>query len=45
VLIASKKKTTITFSSFSVKKLRSNQIECIPEENEKDFTEEYFDFC
>jgi hypothetical protein len=28
-----------------VKKLRSNQIECIPEENEKDFTEEYFDFC
>jgi hypothetical protein len=45
VFIASKKKTTITFSSFSVKKLRSNQIECIPEESGKDFTEEYFDFC
>jgi hypothetical protein len=45
VIIASKMKTTITFSSFLVKKLRSNQIECIPEENEKDFTEEYFNFC
>jgi hypothetical protein len=43
--IAPKMKTTITFSSFLVKKLRYNQIECIPEENEKDFTEEYFDFC
>jgi hypothetical protein len=34
-----------TFSSFSVKNLRSNENECIPQQNEKDFGEEYFEFC
>jgi hypothetical protein len=38
-------KTTVTFSSFSVRKLRFNEIECISEENQKDFSQEYFDFC
>jgi hypothetical protein len=37
-------KTTATFSTFLVKKLRSNQIECISEENQ-DFSQEHFDFC
>jgi hypothetical protein len=39
------KKTTITYSSFSVKKLRFDENNCIPEEIEKDSSEEYFEFC
>jgi hypothetical protein len=37
-------KTTATLSTFLVKKLRFNEIECISEENQ-DFSQEYFDFC
>ncbi len=43
--IESNKKTTITFSSFSVKRLRFDENDCIPEEIEKDFGENYFEFC
>jgi hypothetical protein len=45
VLITSNTKTTVYFSTFLTKKLRSNQIECISEENQKDFSEDYFVFC
>jgi hypothetical protein len=45
VLIKFNAKTTVSFSTFSVKKLRSNEIKCISEENQKDFSEDYFDFC
>jgi hypothetical protein len=43
--IVSNMKTTITFSSFSVKRLKFEENDCIPEEIEKDFREEYFNFC
>jgi hypothetical protein len=43
--IDSNKKTTISFSSFSVNKLRFDENDCIPKEIEKDFVEEYFEFC
>jgi hypothetical protein len=45
VLITSNAKTTASFSTFLTKKLRSNEIKCISEENQKDFNEDYFDFC
>jgi hypothetical protein len=45
VLITSNAKTMISFSTFLTKKLRYNEIECISEENQKDFSEDYFDFC
>jgi hypothetical protein len=45
VLITSYTKTTASFSTFLTKKLRSNEIKCISEENQKDFSEDYFDFC
>jgi hypothetical protein len=45
ILITSNVKTTVSFSTFSIKKLRSKQIECISEENQNYFTEDYFDFC
>ncbi len=45
VLIPSNTETTVSFSTFLIKKLRSNQIKCISEENQKDFSEDYFDFC
>jgi hypothetical protein len=38
-------KTTVSFSTFLTKKLRSNEIECISEENQKDFSEDYIEFC
>jgi hypothetical protein len=38
-------KTTITFSSFLVKQLESNENKCITEEREKEFNEQYFDLC
>jgi hypothetical protein len=44
-LITSNAKTTASFSTFLTKKLRSNQIKCISEENQKDFSEDYFEFC
>jgi hypothetical protein len=45
VLITPNAKTTATFSTFLTNKLRSNEIKCISEENQKDFSEDYFDFC
>jgi hypothetical protein len=45
VLITSNAKTTASFSIFLTKKLRSNEIECVSEQNQKDFSEDYFDFC
>jgi hypothetical protein len=45
VFIASNAKTTASFTTFVTKKLRSNEIECISEENQKDFSEDYFKFC
>ncbi len=45
MFITSNAKTTASFSTFLTKKLRSNEIECISEENQKDFSEDYFDFC
>jgi hypothetical protein len=45
VLITSNAKTITSFSTFLTKKLRFNEIECISEENQKDFSEDYFDFC
>jgi hypothetical protein len=45
VLITPNAKTTATFSTFLTNKLRSNEINCIFEENQKDFSEDYFDFC
>jgi hypothetical protein len=44
-LITSNAKTTASFSTFLTKKLRFNEIKCISEENQKDFSEDYFDFC
>jgi hypothetical protein len=45
VLITSNAKSIVSFSTYLTKKLRSNQIECISEENQKDFSEDYFVFC
>jgi hypothetical protein len=45
VFITSNAKTTVSFSTFLTNKLRSNEINCISEENQKDFSEDYFDFC
>jgi hypothetical protein len=45
VLITSNAKSIVSFSTYLTEKLRSNQIECISEENQKDFSEDYFDFC
>jgi hypothetical protein len=45
VLITSNAKTTASNLTFLVKKLRFNEIERISEENQKDFSEDYFDFC
>jgi hypothetical protein len=45
VYIISNAITTASFSTFLTKKLRSNQIKCISEENQNDFNEDYFDFC
>jgi hypothetical protein len=45
IIITFKAKTTAFFSIFSIKKLRSDEIECISEENQNYFTEDYFDFC
>jgi hypothetical protein len=45
ISIRSNVKTTAIFSTFLVKKLRSNKIECVSEENHKDFSQEYFVFC
>jgi hypothetical protein len=44
-LITSNATTTASFSTFLTKKLRSNEIECISEENHKHFSEDYFEFC
>jgi hypothetical protein len=38
-------KTTVSFSTFLTKKLRSNETECISEKNQKDFSEDYIEFC
>ncbi len=45
ISISSNVKTTANFSTCLVKKLRYEEIECISEENQKDFSQEYFDFC
>ncbi len=45
MLVTSNAKTTASFSTFLTKKLRSNEIKCVSEENQKDFSEDYFDFC
>ncbi len=45
VLFTPNAKTTAFFSTFLTNKLRSNEIKCISEENQKDFSEDYFDFC
>jgi hypothetical protein len=37
--------TTVSFTSFSAQKLDSYEKECIPKNDEKHFSEEYFDFC
>jgi hypothetical protein len=37
--------TAASFSTFLVKKLRSNEIKCISEENQKGFNEDYIEFC
>jgi hypothetical protein len=44
-ILESNFKTKISFSSFSVKKLSSSEDECISDRNDKDFSEEYYDFC
>jgi hypothetical protein len=38
-------KTKITFTTFSIRKLNSIEISCVTDENEKDFGEEYFNYC
>jgi hypothetical protein len=38
-------KTKLTFTSFSIEKLDSIESNCITEENEKNFGEEYFNYC
>jgi hypothetical protein len=45
VLITSNAKTTASLSTFLTKKLRSNEIKCISEENQKYFSEDYIEFC
>jgi hypothetical protein len=45
VLLSSNTKTTTSFSTFLTKKLRINEINCISEEYQKDFSDDYFDFC
>jgi hypothetical protein len=45
VYIESNAKTTVVFSTFLTNKLRSNELICISEEYQKDFSEDYFDFC
>jgi hypothetical protein len=43
--ITSNAKTTVSFSTFLTNKLRSNEIKCISEENQKDFSEDYIELC
>jgi hypothetical protein len=45
MFITSYTKTTASFSTFLTNKLRFNEIKCISEENQKDFSEDHFDFC
>jgi hypothetical protein len=43
--IPSNAKTTASFSTFLVKKLSPSETRCISEKNQKDFSQDYFDFC
>jgi hypothetical protein len=37
--------TKVIFSSLSIQKLNTNQNKCIEKNDEKHFSEDYFDFC
>ncbi len=38
-------KTKMTFTTFSIRKLNPIEINYITDENEKDYSEKYFDYC